>query len=64
MNEAIAAAQADTQFQFLLAKLFGQKRTVVREQKTLLGWAWRGRFFVTQITEVATEAPKPSQDSQ
>lgn len=61
MNEALAAAQADTQFQFFLARLFGSPQKVLREGKELYGWYWREQLFVVKGINPATPEPDSHQ---
>ena len=63
MEEALKRAAADTQFQFFLARLFGQFVTAVDGITKVHGYEWRGHMFVTGFTK-DEQAPVPSQDSQ
>lgn len=63
MNQALEAAQADTPFQFFLARLFGRYITAVDGQTQVHGYEWRGQLYVKSLTK-ATPQPSPSSDSQ
>ena len=62
MNEALAAAQADTQFQFFLARLFGQ--FIRKESDTYIveGYAWRDYLYYTK-SERRPKKPEPGQSA-
>ena len=48
MNEALAAAQADIQFQFFLARLFGQFIRKASDTHEVQGYAWRGSLYIVK----------------
>lgn len=44
----LKAAREDLKFQFFLALSFGVKYTYSDQGYTLVGYAWRGHFYVTE----------------
>lgn len=62
MEEVLKHADADTQFQFFLARLFGQ--FIRKESDTYIveGYAWRGYLYYTK-SEKRPKKPEPGQSA-
>ena len=62
MNPALEAAQADIQFQFFLARLFGQ--LIRKESDTYIveGYAWRDYMYYTK-SEKRPKKPESGQSA-
>lgn len=65
MNPALQAAQTDIQFQFFLARLFGQFIRKTSDTHELQGYVWRDGLYITGHTELPKKTdPTPNQDSR
>lgn len=63
MSPALEAAQADTPFQFLLARLFGQFVSATDSKTVVQGYQWRDRLYVVNVVKQG-ETSEPNSDSQ
>lgn len=65
MEQALKLAQADIQFQFFLARLFGVFTRRTSETHELQGYVWRDRLYITKHTQLPLHPePSPNRDSQ
>lgn len=64
MEEALKRADADIQFQFFLARLFGRFICKVSDIHGVQGYAWRDRLYIVKSSPLPVSQPNPSSDSQ
>lgn len=64
MEEALKRADADIQFQFFLARLFGRFIRKANTSHEVEGYAWRDHLYIVRSSPLPASQPNPSQDSQ
>jgi hypothetical protein len=63
VNDLLAAAQTDKAFQRFLARSFGEQKMDMDGDYVMVGYAWRGHFYMVQRVlhpMVVKLPPRPS----